>query len=205
MGTMKHYKMSEDVRDNLKKLVGQDSVVNGIEIACSRYLTIAEDERLKAPQREVNNKLMDIHNCASALASLLGDNTVIQELRVLVLSEPYSRKTAGYDGKLKDLRKNMELLARITENISPLPKGRQKGRNNKAASHLAFSLYTICKKAGLNVKRVNTGSGPIGLLHKILDILREPLGIGEGQLNGVFDSAIIFLERENAKQTEIVI
>jgi len=202
-GFVENFSLPDVVRDELKLLVGQDSVVDSIELACQRYLTLTGAQQLETPHKAANKMLLDLHNCASTLATILEDKTIKNELGILVLSEPYSRSVSGYRAKLKEMRKNLTILARITEGVKPLSRGRQKGQNNKAGRHLAYSLYMTCQGAGLHVKRVNVVSEeghtlPDGLLHNILGALRKPLNLGPRELNGIFDSVITAIEADNS-------
>jgi hypothetical protein len=89
------------------------------------------------------------------------------------------------------LKYNLFAIVQVTETASNYKCGRPPGSVNSAGYQLGNDLYRCCERAGIVPTRVNTPSGPEGILHQLLKLLRGYIGVGQGELDNIFDKVII--------------
>lgn len=164
--------------------------IGEIEMVCCSYL---EDKQtfLAEPKRgAINNGLWELRKTAESLMSLIENPAANEGLGELYCEIPISSR--------KSLSQEISNLLFLLGDIQKPKRGRQTNSGNWVSFHLGWSLYDICQKTGNTPSRINGSGSCSGVLHKLLDILRDSLDIGRGEFSGKLGTVIDL--KKNANQ-----
>ncbi len=178
--------LSESTRTNLMTIIGNDKAVDAVESACRRFIRMREDLSGRSSAGTVNKKLLELNSHLLAISEILGDRAVGEKISLLIQEHRYFELARD----LPEMKRTVVKLSRLTDEVEKLKPGRPTGDRDRALWHLGVSFYEICEKSGIEVKKSNPKGKTDSVLHKILDEIREPLGIGAGEANGIFNNVI---------------
>lgn len=163
--------------------------IEKIERSCMSYLGQRDQREARDSQKMVQVKLKEIHDCAKRLKELLDEQDIQEALDNCVQAHTYMLVTEGRrlsaveselkrDRNYKNIRGSLGGIEVVTRGFEALAskKGRPRGGRNKPAYNLCNALYKCCRDAG-----IRPTFGTKGILHQLLDVLREHLEIGHGE------------------------
>lgn len=186
------FSLSKEIEEKIAELIGSENVGRVVDV-CQNYLGIKEREKEGLSQAEINNKLRAIHECSLKIAKALSDDDVRSSLSILIQKEMPMKFLSRHGLGLYNLLDDMYILKESTESVPKPSRGRYPGSGtNETGRFLVGSLYHLLITAGYTPKRVNTTSGPTGILHQLIAILYdcEQLEIGHGELTGIANEVI---------------
>lgn len=185
------FTLPEETRRSLVEFAAEYNIhpvaefIAKVESICRTFLGYDANESRRPPTGKTNEKLRKIGEHAEKLAELLEDPAVQLKLSVL-LQEGTGRPVGGVflEGLVDSLRA-------VQWSVATVPPPEKTGRPvNTSGYYLAGQLCRLLTCYGVAVTRINTASGPRGAAHRLLALLREPLEIGVGELDGTFDKVV---------------
>ena len=176
------FRLSPDRKEKIAELIGYEHV-ECIESACRLYLGF------KTTPKPTTKRVRQRH--LWRIKKALEDSFVRDDARVLLGEKWVEYKLPWY---IFDEALDVFFQA-FKEIEEPPERGAVTGEKKKPHERfLAWRLYECCIKAGITPVK-NSGGEENSILHKILDELREPLGLKDGPkrnrtMNGILNEVI---------------
>jgi len=187
------FTFSEETRQSLVEFTAEYNIhpaaefIAKVENICRTFLGYDANESRRPPTGETNEKLRKIGEHAEKLVELLEDPAV--QLKLSVLLQENTGRPVGIsfqEGLIDSLRAVQWSVA----TVPPPKKGRPSGSVDTSGRYLAWHLCQLLTCYGVTVSNVTAEGKPCGVAHRLLDLLREPLEIGAGELDGIFRQVV---------------
>ena len=171
------------------EIAGAAGFVDEVQRACRRFLVYRENEAQRLATGKRNRMVREVGEHARSIKLLLDHPEVLRRVEGDVywltrMGQDRFWLQRGGEKFLRELCDNLAVLARVGE---PSKGGRPKGSRKSAGFFLATALCDCLGRYGVPVRQVTENGVPAGEAHQLLDILRGPLDLEGGQLNGIFN------------------
>lgn len=175
---------------NELKIADAGRFIRQIEAACQVYLGSARNEAERLPQGEINKQLIKLSEHAAGMALILENVEVVSELKLKVEEIDIEWRISNPDF-FDMLKEGMRIFSEIAANTPPPRRGRPEGGGvDRAGRAFAGALCETLAGHGIRPRIVNKDGCPAGEAHLLLSIVREPLHIGKGDLDGILSGVI---------------
>jgi len=192
--------LDEPEREAVAAIVGQE-YIECIEEAVTVYYLKKRFYKDRHSIPQLNQSLAEIIDHIAPLIKLL-HNTQLRDYLFsislesfrdqggrLFISEknPFINKTAMLQGLDLDALERLEKVCDVAIKKQKPGPGRPKGQKDEAA-HTLLNLLCQCCESANDRKKLTTKKG--NMLEQLMQVLRKPLGFGEGELTGLTRNTI---------------
>jgi hypothetical protein len=172
--------------------------IEKMQSICQAHLGDRERQDTRLAEGKVNAILRELIKHATAIGKLLEQPEVTDKLHLLAMEGNYVWFKSGGRQFLRELPKNLKTLVEIGNTLPKSGRGRPDGGGkNTAGWRLAILLCSCLAGYGVRVRKIVSEGRQAGLAHRLLDIVREPLGLGAGELDGILNNVIDAMEKDN--------
>ena len=194
------FSFNESQRAAVAKIVGQE-YIECVEDAITVYYIKKRFYKNRPSIPELNKLVSEIQNHIVPLITLL-NNTYIRDYLFSIAFESFreqggnffiSEKSAFINRTAKLQGIELEALMRLEKVCDAAIKkqkpgpGRPRGQKDEATHSLLNLLCQCCEAAG-GGEKLTTKNG--NMLEQLMDVLKKPLGYGEGELAGLIRKTI---------------